>query len=83
MIKWLFVLITLIIELFSVYLFQSNFWGIYITFMLCMVGSIVAKITNENNSKIQNQIAFGLFFGTISVLIILALYVLWLMSRMH
>jgi hypothetical protein len=80
--KWLFVTIILVAELLSVYLLQNSFWGVLIIFISGMVGALVAKITNENNSTTQNQIAFGLFFGTIFTIIFLALYIVYLMSRM-
>ena len=80
--KWIFVTATFIIELSCLYLFQVNGWMVY-PILLSLIGALVIKVTNEKNSIIQNQIAFGLFFGTIFTLIVLVLFVLWLLNQMH
>ena len=51
--KWLFALMTLIIEALSAHLFENSFWGVLLTFMLPVISAILLKITDEKKSAIQ------------------------------
>ncbi len=78
--KALFYIVTIALQFLLVFCYLrlfDQFWLIVVLFIFFVVVGISVKLTNENYTPLQKALAWGFLFGTITSIVIIASFFMY------